>query len=249
MDSKTFEYSMKCIPIPSKQAYTNRLIAQLEKFLRRLRWHIYFYKNPQQKNNKSENFGFNSVNSPPADPDLKLFERDLKLMIKNLEFSSNIRMNDLQMKLLTDIKMLKKNDQMLVPADKTSNHYFLKPSDYDGMLRNEITKIYKSVDPKETASTNAEAKAICDWYGISDRVYKHSEKPPFLTIKDHKIDFRSKKACRLINPSNSEIGRMSKKSWIELCLFSKRSSNLHNGATLLRSLNGSNLLRKQAKNF
>ena len=77
-------------------------------------------------------------------------------------------------------------------------------------MRNEVTKIYKSVDIQEAISTNAKGKLICDVYGVSDRVYKHSEKLPFVTHQDHQLDSRTKKQCRLINPVNSEIGKMSK---------------------------------------
>jgi len=39
---------------------------------------------------------------------------------------------------------------------------------------------------------------------------RYAEKPAFVTLKDHKENFVSKKPCRLINPSKSEIGIVSK---------------------------------------
>ena len=212
-NSRNFGYSMKSIPYPSRQAYINKFISQTEKFIRRLRWKVFFAKNKDQDANKSkpETFGFPSVSSPPQDTDLKPFETDMRLLIRNLEFRKNIRRCEFQNKMKNDIKELRNNENLFVPADKTTNHYLLKPGTYDKMLRDEITKLYKTCDESITGYTNAEAKEICNTYGIADRVYKHSERAPFLTIKDHKHDFVNKRSCRLINPANTEIGKMSKK--------------------------------------
>ncbi|PIK43238.1 hypothetical protein BSL78_19929 [Apostichopus japonicus] len=45
---------------------------------------------------------------------------------------------------------------------------------------------------------------------ISDRIGKSVETPAYITLKDHKDDFTSRPTCRLINPSKSEMGRVSK---------------------------------------
>ena len=37
-----------------------------------------------------------------------------------------------------------------------------------------------------------------------------AEKPAFITLKDHKDNFNSNPKCRLINPSKSELGKVSK---------------------------------------
>ena len=41
-------------------------------------------------------------------------------------------------------------------------------------------------------------------------IYIYAEGQAFITLKDHKEDFRSKPSCRLINPAKSEIGIVSK---------------------------------------
>ena len=39
----------------------------------------------------------------------------------------------------------------------------------------------------------------------------YAKRPAFITLKDHKENFKSNQKCRLINPSKSEIGIISKK--------------------------------------
>ena len=46
--------------------------------------------------------------------------------------------------------------------------------------------------------------------GLADRMGVYAERQTFITLKDHKDDFRSKPSCRLINPAKSEIGIVSK---------------------------------------
>ena len=46
---------------------------------------------------------------------------------------------------------------------------------------------------------------------IEDRVDTTAEKNAFITLKDHKPNFLNKPTCRLINPTKSEIGKVSKK--------------------------------------
>ena len=39
----------------------------------------------------------------------------------------------------------------------------------------------------------------------------YSDQHVYITLKDHKENFRNNTKCRLINPSKSEVGRVSKK--------------------------------------
>ena len=45
---------------------------------------------------------------------------------------------------------------------------------------------------------------------LEDRIEKMQESKSYITVKDHKEDFPRKIWCRLINPSESEIGKISK---------------------------------------
>lgn len=45
---------------------------------------------------------------------------------------------------------------------------------------------------------------------MDDRINQLAEKPAYITLKDHKPNFNLNPKCRLINPTKSEIGRVSK---------------------------------------
>ena len=56
-------------------------------------------------------------------------------------------------------------------------------------------------------------KKIAHKLEIDDRVEKMQETEAFLTIKDHKEGFPHTLSFRLINPSKSDIGKISKSVW------------------------------------
>ena len=60
---------------------------------------------------------------------------------------------------------------------------------------------------------NKEAKKVTKKLDISDRVEKMPKKDAFITLKDHKEEFRTKKSleCRLIKPSKCDLGKISKR--------------------------------------
>ena len=62
---------------------------------------------------------------------------------------------------------------------------------------------------------------------IADRVDTKAEKDAFITLKDHKPNFANKSTCRLINPTKSEIGKVSKKilDRIDSTIAKKRNFN------------------------
>ena len=55
-----------------------------------------------------------------------------------------------------------------------------------------------------------EAKHIAKIMKLDDRIGSLPETPAFITLKDHKENFRSSHPCLLINPSKSELGKVSK---------------------------------------
>ena len=59
-------------------------------------------------------------------------------------------------------------------------------------------------------NTNLDANKIVEKLEIDDRVEKMQETEAFLTIKDHKEGFPHTLSFRLINPSKSDIGKISK---------------------------------------
>ena len=77
-------------------------------------------------------------------------------------------------------------------------------------MKDNITKSdKKSTDLLEKA-INMEAKNIVKKTQLGDRIESLTKTPAFTTLKDHKDNFQSSLPCRLINPSKSELGKISK---------------------------------------
>jgi len=113
-------------------------------------------------------------------------------------------------KLNDDTKLIKNETKLLIAADKTTNFYKLEPSKYIDLLEQNITKSYKKTNPNTVRDIHKENKNIATKLGIDDRVDTTANKNAFITLKDHKPNFANKPTCRLINPTKSEIGKISK---------------------------------------
>ena len=160
--------------------------------------------------NQKETFGFNSKNTPPQIPAMSNFEKRLLHMIENIKFR-NVKCW-FQQKLSSDIKTnIKKSDYLLVPADKTTNFYKMNISTYTDLLHKNITKTYKKVTPNTTSPIENKAKCIAQKLELDDRINITAKREAFITLKDHKPNFANNPTCRLINPSKSEIGKISKR--------------------------------------
>ena len=57
---------------------------------------------------------------------------------------------------------------------------------------------------------NAEAKFIAQDLKIDERIEQCNQKESFITLKDHKENFKNNSKRRLINPAKGEIGIVSK---------------------------------------
>ena len=110
-----------------------------------------------------------------------------------------------------DARNIELTDKMLIKADKTSNFYHMTTQEYHQLLHNQVTKDYKKTDRNSIQSINVDAKKIAQSLDINDRIPKIIEREAFITLKDHKQNFTNKPTCRLINPTKSEIGKISKK--------------------------------------
>ena len=81
---------------------------------------------------------------------------------------------------------------------------------YRKLLVDNITKSYKITCKTAKQGIDREARNIASGLGIADRMEVYAEKEAFITLKDHKEDFRNKPTCRLINPAKSNVGKISK---------------------------------------
>ena len=105
---------------------------------------------------------------------------------------------------------MKSDTKSFVPADKTSNFYQMEPKQYTDLLEKKITKSYKRSTDATARKIQREDKKITTKLEINDRVDITAKREAFITLKDHKPNFADKPTCRLINPTKSEVGKISK---------------------------------------
>ena len=207
MEQVNFGYSLKNIPTPESKVYLKMLINSSEKVIRSIRWRVFHYLNPN-KSNKKETFGFTSTKPAPSHPDLKDFENGIADIIKNVKFKKET--NEFQKKLKKDVLDIKSESKVFIAADKTNNYYKTEAEDYTKLLEKNITKDYKKSDNITVNKVQAEDVKITSKLGIDDRVFETKKRQAFITVKDHKPNFRNNVQTRLLNPTKSEIGKVSK---------------------------------------
>ena len=204
-----FEYSLKNIGEPSKMQYLLALIDQTRKFVFRVRWRAFHILNPSRGNMK-ETFGFNTQKPAPKLKELELFEEKMVEMIKNVEFHR--KTNRLQEKLKEDRRKINRSSKVFIPADKTSNYYGMEVEQHKELLKRNIENEYKR-GPEDLIETfDKEDKEVAEDLDIADRaIHKMVRQDAFIHLKDTKSNFLDNPQCRLITPSKSELGKVSKK--------------------------------------
>ena len=206
MELVNLGHSTSDIPVPSKKVYLQMMINSVEKYIQNLRWKTLFFLNPINRQEKN-NFGFKSTKTPPAIPELKPFEDDLIDMMKNIEFSN--KTNPFQQKLRAEQRSIKEEPKLIVAADKTTNFYKVDPKEYKELVSKNVQKEYKKEIIQNVQKINKAHKNIVKKLGIQDRVYKTCNRESFVTLKDHKENFRNNPKCRLLNPTKCELGKIS----------------------------------------
>ena len=86
----------------------------------------------------------------------------------------------------------------------------MEKDEYKKLLFENVTKTYKKTTEEKLKAINKGAKTIAQKLELDDRVEKMQESQCYITVKDHKEDFPHKISCRLLNPSKSDIGKISK---------------------------------------
>ena len=77
-------------------------------------------------------------------------------------------------------------------------------------MRDNITKTYKESTNLKVNWEDLDAKKIADKLLISDRVGQLQKRDAYITVKDHEESFPHNPSFRLINPSKSNVGIVSK---------------------------------------
>ena len=101
MEKHRFDYSLKNIPVPGNTAYMKRLLHQVDAFIKRMRWKIFWFENSDAKVEK-ETYGFNSQKTPPQHKALIAFEEDVYALCSSLTFSD--RRSNFQRKMKKDLR-------------------------------------------------------------------------------------------------------------------------------------------------
>ena len=109
------------------------------------------------------------------------------------------------------MREIRRDDNIFVKADKTTNHYKTEPVDYFTLVNKNVTKAYKKTNHHVPNNITSADKKIAQDLSLDDRIETSAKRDVFITLKDHKPDFMNNPSCRLINPSKSEIGIISKK--------------------------------------
>lgn len=216
MERLNLDYSYKNIPLPSHNEYRKVLLEKVESVIKRMRWKAFFFLKKNETDNELDDditkqsckFGFKSRKSPPLIPEMQNFENDMLKMVENVEFRRYC--NQFQSSLKEDLRKINATNKILVPADKTRNIYCLNHEDYDKILTENITSTYKHAEQTLIDEINTEFNELSTKLKISDRINSTQKRTAYITLKDHKDNFDNNPKCRLINPTKSEIGKVSK---------------------------------------
>ena len=72
-----------------------------------------------------------------------------------------------------------------------------------------MTKTYKKANRWLPKKINIEAKKIAKEFNLDDKRNIMAKQQCFVTTKDHKPDFRTNPKYRLLNPTKSELDKLS----------------------------------------
>ena len=114
--------------------------------------------------------------------------------------------NDFQDKLKQDLETIRSSKNVLAFADKSTNLYELPKESYEKLLHDSITQTYKKAPVNAKRKIDRESKK----FDKNLRMEYYLDNYANITLKDHKENFRNNIKCRLINPSKSEVGLVSK---------------------------------------
>ena len=209
MDKISFNQSLKNIPVPGKKIYRESLIESLDKVIKSFRWKAKFFLKPSRAKQSKENYGLKSAKSPESIPELKNFENDLIKMAQNIEFRQFE--NDLQKNLKNVCEEIQREPKLIIPADKTSNFYKIEKEQYEELRQRDVQNCYKKEKIQTFDKINKEHIKIAQKLEIDDRLFRTSQQDCFITLKDHKNNFRENPQVRTLNPAKPELGRVSKK--------------------------------------
>ena len=215
--------------------------------MKRLRWKTYFFFNPSETlSEQGRNFlKFKSQRTPPNHKLLEPFENDLFKLIKKIRFRK--RDDHFQDRLKKDIRDLKNSKTIWVRADKSKNIYKIRPDEYQNLLLNKISNSYRLDYNNTLSKINEDTAKFANKFNISDRIGKMAKKSAYILFKDHKPNFLDKKQIRLINPSKTELGIISKNIITHITSNILKNSNYNLWKNSLNTIDWFKQIRHKSK--
>ena len=140
---------------------------------------------------EKERYDFKTRKCPPQHKDLIPFEENIANMTKKVSFTTTT--NQFQNTLRNDIDHIKASKDLLIFADKTRNLYELDKDSYVKLLKDNVRKTYKKTNRQVYNHINLGAKGIASELHIAEKVECMAKTEAFITLKDHKDDFTSRK--------------------------------------------------------
>ena len=129
-------------------------------------------------------------------------------MVESIKFRSS--QNKFHKKLKEGLKLINSSKTIFLSADKTQNFYEIPKDDYEKIIHENVTKKYKKPNMSLPKRINREARKIARTFDVADRVDTMAKEECFITLKDHKEDYRTSSKYRLLNPTKSQLGKISK---------------------------------------
>ena len=207
MEAVNFDHSTKDIPVPDRKVFHNMFINSIETFYSKASWRLEKHLHPEKFQSRKKKFGFPSLKNPPKLKQLESLKADLIDLARNLQFRR--RYNPFQNQLRNEVNSIKEDPNIILSADKTSNHYRVTPQEHQNLVKKEVTSEYKKAPKKHLDKVHKAHKAIVEELEIEDRVFQNVKRECFVSVKDHKPDFPNNPKCRLLNPFKVETGKVS----------------------------------------
>ena len=82
--------------------------------------------------------------------------------------------------------------------------------DYEKIIHKNVRKKHKKANMSLPKRINREARKISKTFDVADRVDTMAKQECFITLKDHKEDYRTNPKYRLLNPTKSQLYKISK---------------------------------------
>ena len=79
---------------------------------------------------------------------------------------------------------------LIIPADKTSNFYKLDKAEYKDLRCKDVQKCYRKEKSQTFEKVKKEHIKIAMKLDVEDRIFRTSQQDCFITLKDHKSNFR-----------------------------------------------------------